>query len=196
MNKAIFLDRDGTINEEVNYLKRTEDINILPNTAEALQKFKDLGFLNIIITNQSGIARGFLNEDELNAIHDEFKKIINTETRVLIDDIFYSPYHTDGIIKKYTIESEDRKPGTGMILKARSKHNIDLGQSFFIGDSYADMKAAENAGIKKILVRTGYGKNAYDKCAEERIILDYFADDLLDASGFVESFIKKNHIKN
>ncbi|MEP7146473.1 MAG: HAD-IIIA family hydrolase [bacterium] len=131
MNKAIFLDRDGTINEEVNYLKRPEDIKIIPNTFQALQLFKSLGFLNIIITNQSGVARGFISEDELNKIHSELILQLKEKNRNLIDDIFFSPFHPEGTIKKYAIDSEDRKPAIGLICKAQSQHNIDIKESFF-----------------------------------------------------------------
>lgn len=193
MRKAIFLDRDGTINEEVNYLKSIKDIRIFPNTVKALQKFKNLGYLNIIITNQSGIARGFLNEDDLHNIHNALKGFLKINDKDLIDDIFYSPYHAEGIIEKYKKDSPDRKPGTGMILKAVSKHDISIKESFFIGDSLSDMQCAENAGLRKILVKTGYGSKDYDKCLSQNISLDYTAEDLFDASDFIE---KQNGIVN
>ena len=93
MNKAVFLDRDGTINEEVNYLSNSGDLKLYPDTLPALQTFKSLGFLNIIITNQSGIARGYFSEDDLNKIHTDLKKLL-TDTKTgsaLIDDIFFFP---------------------------------------------------------------------------------------------------------
>ncbi|MEO8210522.1 MAG: HAD family hydrolase [bacterium] len=186
MVKAIFLDRDGTLNEEVNYLTRIQDIKIFPNTIQALRKFKSLGFLNIIVTNQSGIARGYLSESDLEKIHNEFRILLKLNGKELIDDIYYSPYHIDGIVKEYKIDSEDRKPGTGMIRKAQSKHRINLKESFFIGDTFKDMKCAENLHIKRILVKTGCGEDEYKKCKEEKIYLDYFAEDLFDASQFVE----------
>ena len=192
MTKAIFLDRDGTINEEVNYLRNIKDIRIFPGTTEALQKFKFLGYINIIVTNQSGIARGFLTDEELNIIHNKFRNILTSENQELIVYIFYSPFHKDGVIKKYINDSPDRKPGVGMILKAKQKHNIDLSKSFFIGDSTTDMKCAENAGLKKILVKTGYGKDTLHECIEENIFIDYLAEDLFDASGFIEINSKNN----
>lgn len=192
MSKAIFLDRDGTINTEVNYLDSKEKIQILPGTITALKKFKDLGFLNIIITNQSGIARGILTEEELQNIHDEFRVLLKNDGTHLIDDIFYSPYHIDGIIDGYNIDSDDRKPNTGMILKASSKYNIELPESYFIGDSFTDMKCAANAGLRKILVKTGYGKDDYKKCIDAKIDPDFFAEDLLDASVFIEKNLTKN----
>lgn len=188
MSRAIFLDRDGTINEEVNYLKRPEDISLYPNTLKALRNFKDSGFLNIIITNQSGIARGYFTEEDLNNIHSELKKLLtDKEGTDLIDDIYYSPYHEDGIVEKYRQRSDDRKPNTGMIRKAETKHNIDLKESYFIGDSFTDMLCAENAGLKKILVETGYGKKDILKCRTEKIGIDYVAKDLYDASEFIKN---------
>lgn len=188
MRRAIFLDRDGTINEEVNYLKRPEDIRLYPNTFKALRNFKDSGFLNIIITNQSGIARGYFTEEDLNNIHSELKKLLtDKEGTELIDDIYYSPYHEDGIVEKYRQKSDDRKPNIGMIRKAKAGHGIDLKESYFIGDSFTDMLCAENAGLKKILVRTGYGMQDFLRCRTERIKLDYIASDLYDASEYIKN---------
>ncbi|MBS1493568.1 MAG: HAD family hydrolase [Bacteroidetes bacterium] len=186
MNKAVFLDRDGTINEEVDYLKRVEDLKVYSYTTEALEILKELGFLNIIITNQSGVARGFFTEEDLKLIHEELLGITNKKTK-LIDDIYYSPFHTEGTIEKYKIESDLRKPRIGMLLKARKEHSIDLNSSFFIGDTYTDMKTAQNAGLKKILVLTGYGAEHLQKCLDENLQIDFIAKDLLDAA---------NHIKN
>ncbi len=188
MSRAIFLDRDGTINEEVNYLKSPEDISLYPNTLKALRNFKDSGFLNIIITNQSGIARGFFTEEDLNNIHSELKKLLTDKNGIeLIDDIYYSPFHEDGIVEKYRQSSDLRKPNIGMIRKAEAKHIIDLKESYFIGDSFTDMLCAENAGLKKIMVETGYGKNDILKCKTEMIGIDYVAKDLYEASEFIKN---------
>lgn len=185
MSKAIFLDRDGTIIEEVNYLKRTGDIKIIPGTLQALRSLKNSGFLNIIITNQSGIARGYFTEEDLIIIHSELKKLLADEKGELIDDLFYSPFHKDAVVEKYRQDSDDRKPNTGMIRQAVSKHNIDLKESYFIGDSFTDMLCAGNAGLKKILVETGYGKSDIDKCKIANIEIDYMAKDIRDASQFI-----------
>ena len=96
---------------------------------------------------------------------------------------FFSPYHPDGVIEKYKLDSEDRKPGTGMIRKAGIKFNINNGESYFIGDSFADMQCAENAGLKKIMVKTGYGIKDHVKCVESGIIID----DLYHASEYIKN---------
>jgi D,D-heptose 1,7-bisphosphate phosphatase len=186
MSRAIFLDRDGTLIEEVNYLKRTDEIKVFDPVKEALRTFKNLGFLNIIITNQSGIARGYITENDLKEIHNELLFLLTDEKGVLIDDIFYSPYHIEGIIEEYKTESEDRKPATGMIKKAIEKYSISPEESYFVGDSYSDMKCAENAGIKPILVKTGYGERDLEKCINENIKLEYIAEDILSVSDYIE----------
>jgi D,D-heptose 1,7-bisphosphate phosphatase len=191
MNKAVFLDRDGTINEEVNYLSKKEHIKLIPGVREALETFKNLGFLNIIITNQSGIARGFIKLNDLEEIHSELNTMLRIENVNLIDDIFFCPYHVEGVLEEFRKESEDRKPNTGMIVKAKKKYNLDLSRSFLIGDSFTDMKCAVNSNIKKILVKTGYGKEALEMCRKEGIELEYVASDILDASVFI-----KEHVNN
>ncbi|HWQ80682.1 MAG TPA: HAD-IIIA family hydrolase [Ignavibacteria bacterium] len=185
MAKAIFLDRDGTLNSDVGYLSRKEDIEILPGAAGALAAFKELGFLNIIITNQSGVARGLLTENELKSIHDEFLRILNSGGRNLIDDIFYSPFYENGIVEKYSIPHDTRKPGTGMIDAAVKKYNIDLNESFFIGDSLVDMQCAQNAGVKKILVLTGYGDKTLETCKQEKIPLECVSENLAETVDFI-----------
>lgn len=189
MNKAVFLDRDGTINEDVNYLTSKEELIIFPWAKDALVKLKALGFLNIVITNQSGIARGYFTEEILREIHDEMDSILNKDGKPLIDEYYFSPYHIDGVVPEFTGESEDRKPGTGMIEKAVKKYDIDLKESFLVGDSLVDMKAAENAGLRKILVKTGYGTKTCDECINNGITIDYFAEDLKDASNYIEKLV-------
>jgi len=190
LNRAIFLDRDGTINREVDFLTKIEQIKIIKGTKQALKTFRDLGFLNIIVSNQSGIERGYLTEKQLGKIHGEFKKILSYRADTLVDGIFYCPYFKDGAVKKYSRENFFRKPNPGLIIKAAVIHNIDLGKSFLIGDSYRDMKSADIAGVKKILVLTGYGQEALLKCTKDKIKLDCVANNLFDASKFIKKYLE------
>jgi len=183
--KAIFLDRDGTINKEVNYLTDKKDIVILDGAKEGLLNFNKLGYLNIIITNQSAIARGLLTIEQLENIHREFQRLLTVDDLNLIDDIFYSPYHAEGKVEEFKTESNLRKPGIGMISSAVEKHKIDIKKSFLIGDSFVDMKCAQNAGLRRIMVMTGFGKSELIKCKKEDIFIDYLANDLLDASEYI-----------
>lgn len=185
MKKSIFLDRDGTINFDVGYLSEIKDINIFEGVITSLKSFKDAGFLILIITNQSGIARGYFTENDLSNLHNEFKLLLSIDGLELIDDIFFSPFHIDGKIPEYTKDSNTRKPGIGLIEEAVKKYDIDLRNSYFIGDSIVDMQCAENAGIKKVLVKTGYGLKTLNLCNEMNIGIDFIANDLLEASKYI-----------
>jgi UDP-N-acetylmuramoyl-tripeptide--D-alanyl-D-alanine ligase len=187
MRKAIFLDRDGTINFDVGYLSKVKDISIFDGVVSSLKSFKDSGFLNLIITNQSGIARGYFTEADLTFLHDEFKRLLSHDGLELIDDIFFSPFHTEGKIQEYTKECDSRKPDTGMIDDAVKKYDIDLSKSYFIGDSLTDMQCAENAGLKKILVKSGYGLSTIKKCEENSIFIDFIAENISEASEYIIS---------
>lgn len=196
-SKALFLDRDGTILKEIQsdnpsepqslgYLIKTEQVELIEGSAEAIAIACSLGFKIIVITNQSAIARGWLSIEELENINSRMSELLSKENdKAVIDDLFFSPYFKEGTVKEYSVESNMRKPGTGMIDEAVKKHNIDLGSSYIIGDAYSDMKTGENAGIKSILVNTGYGKIAYKKCLDEKLKIDFIADNLLDAVGFI-----------
>lgn len=185
MNKAVFIDRDGTINVEVDYLRSVDKLVLIDKAAEALKLLKDSGFLVIIITNQSGIARGYFSEEDLGLLHDELLKRLNINGQALVDDIYFSPFHTDGTIEKYTKDSDCRKPAAGMVIKAKEKYNIDLESSYMIGDSFADMKLAENAGLKSFLVKTGYGEKTYEKCKDENVIPYRYVKNIYEASEII-----------
>lgn len=187
MQKAIFLDRDGTINEDVDFLTDIKDLRLLPGAYDALSILKDLGYINIIITNQSGIARGYLTEENLTLIHKKLISLLTVEDLPLIDDVFYAPTLPDAIMEKYKSDSEDRKPGIGMIIKAAKKHNINLGESFLIGDSYPDMKCAENAGLKSIFVLSGKGEKDLERCKAGNINIFHVCNTLFDAANFIKS---------
>lgn len=179
--KAIFLDRDGTINEDVNYLCRKSDIKILDGVIEALKTFRELGFLNIIVTNQSAVARGMITPGQLREIHEAFNLALMSEGQKLIDDIYYSPYHPDGKIRKYSKVHPDTKPGIGMLLKAKEKYNLDFEQCYLIGDKPRDIETGNRAGVKSILI----GAQSIDECKQKNLSVEYVARDLSDACGYI-----------
>ncbi|MFX1503149.1 MAG: D-glycero-beta-D-manno-heptose 1,7-bisphosphate 7-phosphatase [Promethearchaeota archaeon] len=157
MNKAIFLDRDGVINKEVSYLSNPDKFEFIDGSIEALKILKQKKFLLIVITNQAGIARGFLTEETLKRIHN--KMIDNLmQNGVKLDDIYYCPHHPD-----FTGPCECRKPNPGMIFNAKSKYNIDLPQSYMVGDTLNDIQTGIVANCKTVLVLTGYGKEEQQK---------------------------------
>lgn len=156
--KAIFLDRDGTINEYVGFLRKEEDFRLIPGVSEAIKKINNSGYLAIVVTNQPVIARGEVTEEELEEIHKKMETLLGLDG-AYIDDIYYCPHHPDkgfeGEIPELKIECDCRKPKTGMLEKAAREHNIDLSSSIMIGDSTLDIKMAENEGMQSILLKTG-----------------------------------------
>ncbi len=182
--KCIFLDRDGTINEYVGFLRKEEQMKLIPGVSQAIKDINDSEYLCIVITNQPVIARGEVTTDGLEEIHKKMEKLLGNDG-AFINDLYYCPHHPDkgyeGEIPELKIVCDCRKPSIGLIKKAVEDYNIDLEQSFMIGDSTLDIKLAENAGMKSILVRTGQAgeDNKYD------VDPDYVCDSLNDAINLV-----------
>lgn len=175
---AIFLDRDGTLNEEMGYINDLSRLRLLPRVAEALKLLKNYGFKLIVITNQSGPARGYFPEKlvfEANALLQKRLK----RKGVTIDDFFVCLHHPEE-------NCSCRKPKPGLILQALKKYPIDLKKSYLVGDKIIDIETAQNIGIKGILVLTGYGKGELKYVAPKKGIKPYFvAKDLKEAAEFI-----------
>ncbi len=198
LSKALFLDRDGTIIEQFpagankadkkyGYITEIEQVELIEGSADAIAKAKKLGYKTIIVTNQSAIARGWLTEEKLGLINGRMYSLLKEQNpEAVIDELIYCPYYKDGAIEKYSVDNPCRKPQTAMITEAQTKHNIDLSGSYLIGDSYTDIKCGLNAGTKTILLLTGYGKTAYKKCLDERLKINFIADNLLEAVKYIE----------
>lgn len=154
MTKAVFWDRDGVLNQEVGYLAQPQETLFVDGAAAALARSHAAGFLNIIVTNQAGIARGYYTEADFLAYMDWFQGAL-AEQGGVIDVIYYCPYHPEHGLGSYRSQSEDRKPEPGMILKAMAQHEIDRQGSFMIGDSDSDMEAAKAAGLPGYLFAGG-----------------------------------------
>lgn len=180
MKKAVFLDRDGTINREVDNLKSIAQLRLLPASGNGIRLLNKNGFLVIIITNQPVVARGWLTEDKLLEIHKELKKRLKKKG-ANIDVIYYCPHHPNANIVKYRKDCPDRKPNTNLIKKAIKDFNISLTDSFFVGDSTRDMQTAKNAKIKSILVKTGYG----GKDKKYIVKPDYIVSNLYQAAKLI-----------
>jgi D-glycero-D-manno-heptose 1,7-bisphosphate phosphatase len=147
---AIFLDRDGVLNKDVHFLTRLDDIHILPGVAEALRDLQGRFHL-IVITNQSGIARGYITEAELHTIQMEMSRQL-AEAGCIIDAYYFCPHHPQGNLASYAIDCACRKPKPGMIARAAADWNIDLPASYLIGDRTRDVEAGRAAGVKSILL--------------------------------------------
>ena len=153
--KAVFLDRDGTINKYVGFLRDINDFELIDGVADAIKKINQSGYLAIVVTNQPVIARGEVSQEELREIHNKMETLLGQEGAYL-DDIFYCPHHPDkgfeGERPEYKIECECRKPKPGMIVEAAKKYNIDLSESFMVGDGVNDIRAGEAAGCKLVYI--------------------------------------------
>ena len=158
---AVFLDRDGTITEEMGYINHLDRTQVYPWAAEAIRKLNGAERPVIVVTNQSGVARGVFTEDLLHEVHRKIAFELAAQEAKL-DAIYYCPHHPDGRIEAYRVKCQCRKPATGMVMDAARRFRIDLASSYVIGDSYRDMQLGFNAGARTILVMTGYGRGEYE----------------------------------
>lgn len=172
-NKAVFLDRDGTVNIDKDYLYKIEDFQFETGVTDTLKYVYDKGYKLIIISNQSGVARGYFAISDVEKLHDHIKKKA-AEFGFEITGIYYCPHYTKGIIKEFSIDCGCRKPGIELIEKAVRDHNIDIKKSFMIGDKEADILAGKYAGLKTVLIGTGYGKETLKTCRE----YDYYFENI------------------
>jgi D-glycero-D-manno-heptose 1,7-bisphosphate phosphatase len=160
--RAVFLDRDGTINVEKNYLHKIEDFEFIPGSPEAIKKLKNAGFMVIVVSNQAGVARGYFDEDAVNLLHEHIQDELKGYDTV-IDAFYFCPHHPEKGLGVYKVACGCRKGAPGMLLKAASEHCIDLKNSFMVGDKLADIEAGQRAGCRSVLVLTGYGEAVAQK---------------------------------
>lgn len=151
MNKAVFLDRDGIIIEDTGFPGAVGKVVVIPDAINAVKTLRELGFIIIVITNQSAVARGFMDEKGVRKINQEISRRFHTDG-AKIDKFYFCPHLPEGTVKEYAIECECRKPKSGMVLKAIQDFNIDIKASFFIGDSESDLQAAIEAGVDPIFI--------------------------------------------
>lgn len=178
MEKVIFLDRDGTLNTEVNYLYRPEDLRLLPGVTEALRRLKEAGYKLVVVTNQAGVARGYYREEDVDALHRYMNELLAAEGAE-IDAFFYCPHHPEHGIGEYKKNCRCRKPGTGMFEKAEDLFDVDRENSWMIGDKLIDTEAGRNYGVRTVLVGTGYGKAEVQKIGSQKEkFFDYYAENL------------------
>ena len=154
---AVFLDRDGTIIGEVDYLRRPQDVRLLPHAAAAIRRLNEAGLPVVVTTNQSGIARGMLTEKDLEAIHDVLRNRLAARGAHL-DAIHFCPHHPDAGRGRYRRRCHCRKPAPGLLLRAANDLDLDLDRSYAVGDSERDLLAGRKVGCRTVLVQTGYGR--------------------------------------
>jgi len=166
---AVFLDRDGTINVDKDYLHKIEDFEFIPGAVQAIKSLKNAGYLVIVVSNQSGIARGYFDEATVDRLHEHIQQALKCYGTA-IDAFYYCPHHPELGRGQYKVACDCRKGAPGMLLQAAEEHNIDLEKSFMVGDKMADIEAGAKAGCTSILVLTGYGEREKSNPALSKIM--------------------------
>lgn len=178
--KAAFLDRDGTVNIDPGYISKPDDMKLFPGVGDAVKKLKDNNFLVFIVSNQSGVGRGYFSKEDLDKVHDRFLTLLSQSAGVdgavtLIDKIYYCPH-------KPEVGCRCRKPSAGLIEEACRDFDIDLKQSYVVGDRNKDIELGKNVGVRSILVKTGYGEKESGELVSHP---NYIAEDLKDAVDWI-----------
>ena len=185
--KAVFLDRDGTINVEKDYLYKIEDFEFLPGVIEGLHLLQDAGYLLIIITNQSGIARGYYTEEDYHTLNNWMLRELKSKG-ISISAVYYCPHHPDAKMKAYRTDCNCRKPGLGMYEQAIKDFNIDLSYSFSIGDKIRDSAICETSSCQGYLIATNEKPEMINRVKAGVIHNVTYASDLLEAAkAIIES---------
>jgi len=194
-NTAVFLDRDGTINEEVGYLDCLSKLKLYDNAAEAIRMLNERDMKVVVTTNQSGVARGYFTEGFVRTVHSRIQEILRSHGS-FIDAFYYCPHHPTEGIEPYLKSCSCRKPEPGMLILASQDLNIDLARSYMIGDMLKDIEAAGRVGAKGVLVKTGFGPNAIREYLpdrkpgttfDEKVMIKpaCIADDILEAVKWI-----------
>jgi D-glycero-D-manno-heptose 1,7-bisphosphate phosphatase len=178
LRPAVFLDRDGTVSEEVGYLNHVSRFHLLPYAADSIRRLREGGYRVIVVTNQSGVGRGYFPESLVHEVHELMRQQL-ADAGAHLDGIYYCPHTASD-------ECECRKPKIGMLTRAASEHGIDVARSFVVGDRYSDVLLARRAGARGIFVRTGYGEGEYLWNASKWTSQpDFVAADLSDAVNWI-----------
>ncbi len=182
---AIFMDRDGTISEEVGYVNHLSRWRLLPRSLEAIRLVNQAGLLAIVATNQSGVARGYFDQDLVESVHGRLRTLAEG-SGARLDAIYYCPHHPSEGTAPWRSSCDCRKPKPGMILRAAREHDIDLESSFVVGDSVVDIEAGRAAGVPGVLVLTGYGRGLAEHQKDRfRTPPVHTAEDLLAAVRWI-----------
>jgi D-glycero-D-manno-heptose 1,7-bisphosphate phosphatase len=183
--RAILIDRDGTLCDEIGYVDSPDKLKLLPGSAAAIEAASAAGFQVVLITNQGAIARGYLDEEGLAEIHDHLRQLLSEEGARL-DGIYYCPHHPDGAHPRFGRVCDCRKPEPGLLLRARDEMGIDLENSFMVGDHVRDVTAGLRAGVTPVLVATGHGREQRDDPANREALEPvHIADDLQHAVRWI-----------
>ena len=185
LRPAVFLDRDGTINEQMGYINHLSRFRLLPGAAQAIRRLNTLGLPVIVVTNQSGLARGYFPETLLDEVHREMHRLLALEG-AHIDGLYICPHHPEAKEERFRLQSNCRKPKTGLLEQAAAEQHLDLRHSFVVGDRWSDLRCGAAVGATTILVLTGYGRG--DACyvgPGQAVQPDFIAEDLDGAARWI-----------
>ena len=185
---AVFLDRDGTLIEEVGYLDRPERVELYPFSADAVRALNRAGVRLVLITNQSGVARGFFTESVVQAVHAHIDALLR-DAGAFLDAYYYCPHHPDGKVAEYARVCDCRKPGRGLVDRAVNELSVDPARSFTVGDRWLDVALARSIGARGILVRTGYGLTEETRPVDG-LKADAVVDNLVAAASWILGRLK------
>ena len=189
---AVFLDRDGTINEQMGYINHISRFHLLPGVAAAISKLNGQNIPVVVVTNQSGLARGYFPEELLIAVHEKMTRQLEKEG-AHIDGLYICPHHPEAKEKRYRKVCNCRKPKTGLLEQAAEEMNLDLSRSFMVGDRWSDLRCGKRVGAQSILVLSGYGRGDQQYIGpEQEIQPDFTAEDLPAAVSWILKRGKKS----
>ena len=180
---AVFIDRDGTISEEVGYVNHPSRYRVFPFAAEALSKLNSAGWLAVLVTNQAGVARGYFAEEMIGRVHALLAEEL-ARGGARLDAVYYCPHHPSVGAEPYRLDCDCRKPRPGLVTRAAADLGVDLARSWMVGDRYGDVELARNAGLRSAFVLSGYGRGEWEYQRDNwRHQPDLVAENLLEAVG-------------
>lgn len=184
MSAAVFLDRDGTLIEEVGYLDRAERVALYPYATDAIRALNRAGIRIVMVTNQSGVARGFFSEVVVDGVHRHIAELL-ARGGARIDAYYHCPHHPDGRVAEYAVRCDCRKPGRALVDRAVRELGVDPAQSFTVGDRWADVGLARAIGARSVLVRTGYGAGEEQAHQADGLRPDVVVNNLIEAASWI-----------
>jgi D-glycero-D-manno-heptose 1,7-bisphosphate phosphatase len=185
LRPVVFLDRDGTLNEEIGYIREISNLNLISGAADAVKRLNQAGVAAVLATNQSGVARGYYPENHIHKLHERLVSLLSAEGAKL-DALYYCPHLPEGSVEPFNCVCECRKPEKGMVELALKEHpEYDRNLAYVVGDKSTDVELAHNFGGKGVLVTTGYGQDVLDGKYQWPVQPDYIAKDIIDAVDWI-----------
>jgi D-glycero-D-manno-heptose 1,7-bisphosphate phosphatase len=189
---VVFLDRDGTLNVESGYIRDVQNIVLIDGAGEAIRKLNEANVAAILVTNQTGAARGYYSEDHINALHVRLASLL-AACDAHLDAVYYCPHFAEGIVEPYAVDCKCRKPEAGMVEQAFSEHqDLDRSRSFVVGDKATDIELARNCNSKGVLVRTGYGEAVLNGEYQWVVKPDFEASSIVEGVDWILSQLKQS----